>query len=229
MSDTQQKIVRLSDFVAAVIPEPHFLTQAVAVNIRSGLQHVSSDIHGTAKLDEVARELPGRFCTAVGVDRSELNLMSLKLVGLSETDRTVKVLSADGFSEPPQQMHSTAQPGIDWFGEGEIATRIIKGNSGISVEGVEAGPQIEFFIPTSVMSITDAVDVAQTLVETTATVAKFVQAVIRPNQDAQPFRIDVGGAVHAAVVRSSGFSWVLRPPWLEESPRLGPSGPSLPD
>lgn len=224
MSDTQQKIVRLSDFVAAVIPEPHFLTEDVALNVRSGLQHVSSDIHPTAKLEELQGELPGRFCSAAGVSREQITGMPIKLVGYNDTDRAVKTVVADGFVDFDEK-HSTTQHGLDWFGDADIATRLVKGNSALSVEGVPAGPVMEYFIPTALMSLADAVDLAETLVDTTATFAKFVQAVIPPNQEPEPLQINVGGQVQSAVVRSTGFSWVTRPGWVEGRPDIRPNGP----
>lgn len=224
MSETQQKIVPLSTFVTALTPDPYLLGPDVAVNARATFERIRPDLPRDAKLDELLDELPGRFLSAAGVNSNQVEGLAVKLIGYSDADRAVKVVGLDGLADP-QPLHSTVETGVDWFGFVDIVSRLVKGQTAISVEGLDPAPPIEYLIPTQLMSLSDALSLAETLVQTTTVFGRFVHAVIPPGQAPEPVSIPVGGAVQSAVVRPSGFEWVKRPDWTATREELSPSDP----
>lgn len=213
MSDTQQKIVPLSPLVAALIPETHVLSPELTLNVRSVLDQLRPDLARDAKLEEIISELPGRFVTAAGIDRERAAAIQLKIIGYSEKERAVQVIKLDGLSNA-ETLHSTTNPGVDWFGFVDVATRVVRGVSSLAKLDRDAHPQ--YLIPTPLMSLEDAIDLAETLVGTTAIIGKFVRAVIVDGK-AQPVSFAVGGMVQSAVLTTSGFRWVSKPQWIASS------------
>lgn len=210
MSDTQQKIVPLSSHVAAIAPEPYFAVEETAINVRSVLEQIRPDLAPDAKLDDALAELPGRFLSAAGVDADAIKELPLKIIGYGEKDRSVQVVLLDGLANP-KPMHSTANPGLDWFGFTDVATRLVKGVPAVTFVGTEPAAATEYVIPVQLMSLADALDLAETFIRTTATFGKFVRAIAVEGREPEPIVIDVGGAVQSAVVTPSGFQWVSRP------------------
>lgn len=224
MSDSQQKIVQIAPRVAAVVPEPLFSTSSGhLVNLRSLLQDVSADLPPRCTLEQALDELPGRLASRMDLGHEDKSQAQLRLVGFSDTDRTVKVAILEGLDAEPSYRHTTANPGLDWFGYVDIADRIVNGVSVIGQDG-RPEPSYGYNIPTPLMSLQDAIDLAETLVQTTATFAKFVRLVNPPGgAEPQPWSIPAGGAVQSAVVTRDGFAWVKRPP----GPVMPPGGSDL--
>lgn len=220
MSDTQQKIVPISTNVAVLAIDPYYLDGDVQVNVRSTLEQIRPDIPRSATLEEVLSELPGRFRSAAGVTADSDHEITLRLIGYSQEQRAVRVVNLPGLKDPVE-MHSTALPGIDWFGFVDIATRLIKGTSTVVVDGATTGDEIEFLVPVPMMSLDDALDLAETLVETTVTFGKFVKGVGAKGK-MQSLQIPVGGRVQSAVVRPDGFRWVNEPVWSVKPPQPFP-------
>lgn len=213
MSDTQQKIVPLSSHVVVLTIDPYLISGQVIVNTRAVLEQIVPDMPPNAKLEEVMSELPGRFAAAAGHSREELSEITLRVVGYNEDERSVSVVLLNGLASTPELMHSTSNPGLDWFGYIDIATRLVKGNTSVDVPDTEKGPEVELFIPTALMSLDDALDLAETLVNTSATFARVVRGLSVPGSGLQPFQIPVGGPVQSAVVRADGIRWVKQPRW----------------
>lgn len=221
MSETQQKIVPLTKYVAALTIDPYFEVNRALVNIRSTLEQIRPDFHHEGSVDEVLKQLPGRFSGQANLPLESFENMPLRVVGYSKRDRAVNVFQLRGL-QVDRKTHSTFQPGVDWFGFTDIATRLVHGNTNLAKEfGIDPGQPIEYRIPTLVMSINDAIDLAEMLVHTTATFGKFVQAFGPPGEEARPVPIEVGGPVQSAVITPAGFSWVRTPNWA-----IPPSLPS---
>lgn len=212
MSETQQKIVPLSTYVTALTPDPYLLGPEIAVNARATFERIRPDLPRDAKLDDLVDELPGRFLSAAGVSADQVGDLAVKLIGYSDLDKAVKVVMLDGLADP-KALHSTRETGIDWFGFVDIVSRLVKGQTAIGIKGLDPSPPIEYLIPTQLMSLADALALAETLVQTTTVFGRFVHAVIPPGQAPEPISIPVGGAVQSAIVRPGGFEWVRRPDW----------------
>ncbi len=125
-------------------------------------------------------------------------------------------------------MHSTAMRGIDWFGYTSIATRGLLKGLDESLDADERGLGAEFIISTPLMSLNDALDLAETFVQTTATFAKYVRGIqLAHAETAEPvvesLALVVGGEVQSAVVRPGGFEWVKRRAGPSASRRLASS------
>jgi hypothetical protein len=168
--------------------------------------------------------LPGRFLSAAGVAAEQVGDLAIKLIGYSDADRAVKVVMLDGLANP-SALHSTVETGVDWFGFVDIVSRLVKGQPAITVEGIEPAPPIEYLIPTQLMSLADALALAETLVQTTTVFGRFVHAVIPPGRAPEPISIPVGGTVQSAVVRPAGFEWVRRPDWTTTRDGQSPFDP----
>lgn len=221
MSDTQEKIVPLSQMVAAVLPDPYADASRGVLNLRRLLEQVRPDLPPNAMAEATLNELPGRLASRGGLTDDDCASIHLRLVAYSDEDRAVKVFLLEGLKETPKEMHSTLNPGLDWFGFVEIASRIVNGRSAFVADDVpDQAEGWAFDIPTPLMSLPDAIDLAETLVDTTATFAKYVRALRRPgDQQSHGIAIPVGGPTQTAIVTPTGFEWVRRPnPWTFTPP-----------
>lgn len=223
MSDTQQKIVPISTHVAVLTIDPYHLSPDLQVNIRSTLEQIRPDLPPDAKLDEVLEALPGRFRSAAGLSESSNPELPLRFVGYAEDEKAVKVVGMARLGESIP-MHSTLNPGLDWFGYIDIASRLVKGISQLPIEGreVETGVPVEYVVPTPLMSLDDALSLAETLVDVTATFGKYVRGIAIADEH-RFLEIPVGGPVQSAVVRPDGFHWTREPVWPVRPPQPSPS------
>ncbi len=226
MSETQQKIVQLTPHVIALTIDPYQNVGNDLINVRSVLEQTRLDLQPSAKLEDVLDQLPGLFMSRVGRDTGAYDDVQLRFVGYSDEDRVVKVMLMAGLNGPPQELHSTINTGIDWFGFADIATRLVKGHTRL-VPPDQRGSEVEFLIPTAMMSIRDALDLAETLVRTTSTFGRFVRGILSDGR-ATAQQIPVGGEVQLAVVRQQGVEWVRRPAWSGQLTDRHPGDPPPP-
>lgn len=224
MSDTQQKIVPMGPYVAVLAIDPLHLSEDLQINVRSVLEQIRPDMPPDATLEQILNELPGRFKSAAGVPDDRDSEITLRIVGYSEKERSVKVMLLEGLSSESRPLHSTKVPGLDWFGYVDIASRLVRGVSQLKRDDAP-GPETisEYIVPAALMSLDDALNLAETLVDVTATFGKFVRGV---TVDGEPqfLQIPVGGRIQSAVVRSDGFHWVKEPVWAVKPPRFPEPG-----
>ena len=231
VSETQQKIVQLAKQVAALIPEPYVIAQGKPHSLRSALEAVRLDLEPSATVDSVAQELPGRLkglMPALAEDDVRSTLQ-LKIAGLRD-DKSVGIIHLDALEANELGAHSTRDPGLNWYGFGDVATRIVLGHPQTMPIGLDVGPTVQYHIPTLLMSLGDAVSLAEALVEVSATFARYVIALETPDQPDEPaahFTMPIGGHIHSATLTRDAFRWVQEPVLLEH---LGPeaSGDSDP-
>lgn len=214
VSDTQQKIVQLGDRVAALIPDPYLIAEGIPYNLRSALEQVRLDIDRSGTIDDLAKELPGRLKSLLPVlqDQEVCGRVFVKLVGVRK-DKSVGVLHLDGLTSSDEGAHSTSDPGLQWFGAGDVVSRVVLGQSAIQpATGESVGG--EYHIPTLLMSLGDATALAEQLVAVTATVAQYVIGISHMGTQL-PYSLPVGGHLHSATITRNGFRWVQQPLMLE--------------
>jgi len=215
LSDHVPRVFRLSETTAlAYWGQPLASTKNRLFSVSSEVANTIPDCPPTGDLRDVVQRFLSLIMNSLGPVMDSIKPFGFMFAGYD--GRQGKIVTVDLPANEWHELCTTENPGITWQGYGRVIGRILHGVDPDLLREIrdndeyqairERLPEFRYWVPWKMCNIGDAAAIAETLIETTASVQRIAVGVGGTAREVP----NVGGPIDVAAVTRSGFYWIKR-------------------